>query len=122
MEKHEARCTLNPKRRCGVCKMLLEMPQTDIADLMAILPDPAGRRVKSTYNEGFYLPEEFEEEVDLAIPKLREAANFCPLCMLAALRQKGVPATMAKSLKVKEVMASIWSDANDNDSGDYGPY
>lgn len=60
IEKHEKRCTANPNRECGVCP-LMEESQTPMADLQAALI--------------------------VGYKELREAANNCPACILAALRQ-----------------------------------
>lgn len=60
MLKHEARCTANPNRKCGMCEMLGEV-QKPISELI------------EAYETGFNA--------------LRKAANECPACILAAQRQ-----------------------------------
>lgn len=60
MIKHEAGCTANPNRVCGMCDVIGEV-QVPIAELM------------QAYVAGF--------------KELANAANNCPACMLAAQRQ-----------------------------------
>lgn len=67
MKKHERRCTNNPNRECGVCN-LMGFRQKPIAELVAAL----GRG--------------HDENLD----RLREVAENCPACILAAIRQSGV--------------------------------
>lgn len=62
MLRHERGCTLNPKRACGVCKN----SEPDIAAMSSIAL--AG---------------------DIA--KLLDAADGCPACVLAAIRQANWP-------------------------------
>ena len=110
MKTHEEHCTMRPDRVCGVCSELLQEEQTPIGELMALLPDPSGRWVQN--GDIRSLPAEFEAEVEAAIQALRDAANSCPICMLSAIRQRGIPAPIAASLDVKKEMASIWKEQN----------
>ena len=67
MRRHEAGCTLNPTRVCGMCRM-----QADDGG-----PDPAPPR------------DELVRIMDeVGFDAMREAANGCPACILAALRTK----------------------------------
>lgn len=65
MKRHESGCTANPQRRCGMCK---QNQHTPLPDLIAALGagDKAG------------------------VDALRDAAEGCPACMLAAIRQSGL--------------------------------
>ena len=110
LRRHEERCTKNPNRLCGMCKMR-ELPQPELKDLMAILPDP--EKYKS-------LPDEFdsvsyiglEEAVSKVYNKLFNEAEGCPACIMAALRQKGIPVPMVEEFNFTEECKSIWADIN----------
>lgn len=67
MARHERGCTLNPERVCGMCKWSL-VTQAQMGELIAALGkgDEAGVRA------------------------LRDVANNCPACMLAAIRCSGI--------------------------------
>jgi hypothetical protein len=101
MEKHEKGCTLNPARDCGICGFLCT-GGTPLAELMALLPDPAQyMRHIPAEDLGEFLGElpardELDDEAVRALthavlPKLRELTEDCPACILAALRQRGIP-------------------------------
>ena len=67
MKRHEAGCTLNPQRVCGMCKLLADEGG----------PEPAPSRdelVRVMDAEGF--------------AAMCKAANDCPACILSALRTK----------------------------------
>lgn len=67
MKRHEAGCTLNPQRVCGMCKLLADEGG----------PEPAPPRdelVRVMDAEGF--------------AAMCKAANDCPACILSALRTK----------------------------------
>ena len=110
MKKHEERCTLNPNRHCGYCD-ILEMPQSNLADLIAILPDPKKYECQDAEYDSFYYLG-LDKAVDDVLPKLREAANDCPACIMAALRQKGIPVPVAENFHFKDECQSIWDDFN----------
>ena len=75
---HEAKCFRNPNRICTVCEALQEC-QTDIAELLATLKeDIEGDDVQLKSNSG---------PMVIIPAKLRNAANECPACMLAAILQ-----------------------------------
>lgn len=87
MRKHEKFCTANPNRRCRMCRIDPDPTnpgtQTDIARLIRILGkgDETGMR------------------------NLRSAANGCPACMLAAIRQSNF-------LEWQDKGRTPWSDFN----------
>jgi len=67
MKRHEAGCTMNPKRVCGMCRMLAEEGG----------PEPAPPRdelLRILDAQGF--------------KAMCEAANDCPACILSALRAR----------------------------------
>lgn len=93
MRKHEQRCTMNPDRKCGFCH-LLDHVQPDIADLLAVLPNPTDHETSGFVNDGFAYRGyrlTLNAAITEALPRLRELTGNCPACILAALRQKGIP-------------------------------
>ena len=55
------------------------------------------------------------------MPKLRELAENCPACIMAALRCKKIPVPMVESFKYTEEFKSAMDQANQNrrDDGYY---
>ena len=108
--KHESRCTKNPNRTCGYCA-LRELPQPEMASLLVMLPNPENHQKCDGF--GFTgLDATFGTAIREALPKLREATENCPACIMAALRQKGIPVPMAEGFNFKKECESIWSDFN----------
>jgi hypothetical protein len=103
MEKHEKGCTLNPARDCGICGFL-NTGGAPLADLLAVLPDPAAF-VRTVPEERYFdgiewdpleahqVPDDeaLRDATHAVLPKLRELTDDCPACILAALRQRGIP-------------------------------
>ena len=73
IKNHEAHCTLNPNRECGICDTT-----GDNTKEMSVLLEALDYDVQN-----------FEEYVNGKIPitHLTEVANECYACILAALRQ-----------------------------------
>lgn len=67
MRRHEAGCTLNPNRVCGMCKTLADEGGDDPAP-------PRDELLRVLDTEGF--------------SRMREVAHDCPACILSALRQR----------------------------------
>ena len=91
MRRHEERCTLNLQRECGVCKMIEASPKP-LEELIAALPRPMSHASMS-FDHAFgthYDPRPMCDAIEKTLPKLRELADGCPACMLAALRQRGL--------------------------------
>ncbi len=109
--KHEQRCTLNPNRYCGFCH-LLEQEQSDLNKAMELLPEPEDYLQR---DEEFGL----EEAVKIALPKLRNFVGNCPACIMAALRQKGIPVPIAVDFKFKAECKSVWTDFNEGQESGY---
>ena len=115
--RHESRCTLNPARTCGLCAFL-ELEQADLTALMALLPDPEPFKRAETDDMGrpvWTHWQGLEEAVEAVMPKLREAANNCPACILAAIRQRGIPAPEITNFKFKDEMKSLMDAKNQSD-------
>ena len=110
---------MNPNRVCGMCKMV-EGDQKDIKELLAILPDPSDYLIEEEINLGHPIGvqkyESFqglEEAVSEALPELRKLVDNCPACIMAALRQKGIPVPCAEGFNFTEECKELWSDIND---------
>lgn len=115
--RHESRCTLNPERVCGLCAFL-ELEQAKLPVLVAILPDPAPlKRVQTNDDgvEGWTSWDGLEEAVERVLPLLRAAAHDCPACILAAIRQRGIPAPEISSFKFKDEMKVLMDAKNQRD-------
>ena len=96
MRRHEERCTMNPNRKCGMCDIVGE-EQKDLTYLMDILPAPEW--IEGELVDLVLETLRNESDIQAVIPDLRDAANGCPACMMAALRQKGIPVPMAMDYK-----------------------
>lgn len=108
MRKHEAHCTLNPKRECRVCKFT-DGPAGSLQDAIAALPDPAILTFScadTDYANGFV------PQLDAALPELRRITGNCPACMMAALRQKKIPVPMLADFSYSAEMKEIWDARN----------
>jgi hypothetical protein len=79
MKRHEQRCTGNPDRVCGMCKMV-EGEQKPLAELVAVF-------------DGWVLDDslcyaggDMDEDLEGRIERLSDLTERCPACMLAAAR------------------------------------
>ena len=111
LKKHEKGCTLNPNRVCGFCG-ILEQPQSDLVKAMELLPEPKEYMKEDEYAGITY--KGLGEAVEKTMPKLRDLVGNCPACIMAALRQKGIPVPMVESFDFKKECASVWADFNEN--------
>ena len=117
IRKHELACTLNPNRICRVCKMdhgdwtQREGEQKPLTDLLVLLPDPSSYLVSDRWGEGF--SNTLTDIVNSVLPKLREISGDCPACIMAALRQKGIPLPMVTDFNFTKEMKEIWDDINE---------
>ncbi len=102
IERHERHCTMNPFRICRVCP-LVDSEQQPIRTLMAVLPEES----IGTDWEGCELSNGWPG-IDEAVKKLRDLSGGCPACMMAALRQKGIPVPAASEFDFKADMAGIF--------------
>ena len=115
--RHESRCTKNPARVCGLCEFL-GLEQADTQSLIAILPDPAPLKRPQYDDQGrecYHLWDGLEEAVEAVMPKLREAANHCPACIMAAIRLRGIPAPEVASFKYQEEKKALMDAKNQRD-------
>ena len=112
MKKHESRCTLNPKRECGMCK-LADAEQPDLSVLTAILPLPETISTTQYSDDGKHSWIAFREVDGDTMKDLREAAGNCPACIMAAFRQRGIPVSLATGFNFTEESKRVWSDFNE---------
>jgi len=109
IEQHEKHCTMNPNRECRVC-MILGVAQTPMSELLAILP-----KVTWDYPEPLetcYMCAPSLSSISLAqandaLPALRDRANNCPACIMAAIRQKGFPVAAIDDFDFSSEMRAI---------------
>ena len=109
MSRHEKRCTLNPNRTCGVCG-ILEVEQQPLAELITILTDPA--KYKHGDGTGSWYDSELTADANEALPALRDACENCPACILAAIRQRGIPVPVVTDFDFTEEMKEVWHSIN----------
>jgi len=108
--KHEKHCTMNPNRKCRMCAMF-DNPTTSIDKMLAILPDPNASYERPSENEWMSF-DGLGAAVEKVMPKLREITGGCPACILAALRQKGIPVRAIYSFNFKQEVNDWWSSFN----------
>lgn len=105
-ERHERGCTANPNRVCGLCAEVAELvggksEQKPISELVAVLS---------------------EDKLNYGFADLRDAANNCPACILAALRQTPIRDGMSTQdwwewmsqfdFDFKRELDSFWAEQN----------
>jgi len=110
IKRHEERCTMNPNRVCGMCKMT-DNEQVDIKDMLAILPDPKEYIIERDLSISYVIT--FSDVVSEAMESLRELVGNCPACIMAALRQKGIPVPMAEGFHFSDECKSVWGEINE---------
>ena len=114
MRSHENHCTLNPNRECRVCALLadgqdLDFQKKSLPELMSLLPEYVECNSENTWEEGKLA----QASIELAVGELRNATGDCPACMMAALRQKGIPVPSIEGFNFTREMKQIFSDIND---------
>jgi len=92
MVRHEKKCTMNPQRECGMCAAMCsalgESALASPTELIAMLPTVENYRREDKYGVSY---SGLVDALKAVLPKVREAAGNCPACILAALRQSGIP-------------------------------
>lgn len=112
MIKHEKHCTLNPNRKCRMCE-LMEEAQPDMAQLLAILPDPNRLIPQDGYSIGYV---GLEKDVKQVFPEIQRLTNNCPACIMACLRQKGIPIPAVGFFDYNKELKIFWDDYNDRNA------
>lgn len=114
MSRHEKRCTLNPNRECGVCD-LLGVAQERMRNLAPILPDPAQYGDTDELGRISY-DEALTDCANKCLKWLREACDNCPACIMAAIRQRGIPVPMVTEFDWSKEMKAVWAEVNDRNA------
>jgi hypothetical protein len=118
MQHHEDHCTMNPNRECGCCEKT-GREQPNIVVLMALLPGPPQVKYWDELTETGFV-----DKLAKAMPALREAADNCPVCILSALKQKGICVYLT-DFDYKAEIKAYWKDHYEDTSdppGFYEPY
>ncbi len=114
MAKHERRCTMNPNRECGMCKIMGQGP-IKLQELIAVLPNAEEYKVREfdpiTGADMGISFRGLEDAVEAVWPEVRRRAQECPACLMAAVRQRGIPVPLTPLNFTKESEA-IWSEFN----------
>jgi len=108
MKKHESRCTMNPNRVCGYCKLTGD-EQPDIVSIIKLLPDTNNPDYRGEYGE---YTELFTKAIADILPVVREKTNNCPACIMAVFRQAHIPLPLVKDFDFAKECKSIWDDFN----------
>lgn len=110
MKRHEDHCTLNPNRKCRMCKAAGHIPQ-DISELIKILPIPEKFIIHRNDSLGEYESQEgLKEAVNAVIDDLYEKTSGCPACMMAALRQAHIPIPVASKFDYVTTCKEFWDN------------
>lgn len=106
MLKHERGCTANPNRVCGVCDRI-GINAAPLAELVALVKQVG----KSEYTECI---DHYWLSLDAAaFAQLKQKADECPCCILAALRQTN--ASVDRDLfDFKKELGQVWSRYDDD--------
>lgn len=125
MAKHELHCTMNPDRNCRVCTLInggYTVGREEMAKLLALLPEPSddlysGCTCPPLYDENHRHLDTCSDpfvrltrDMLIALPKLREATDNCPACILAALRQKGITVPMVEGFDFTAEMKRVFAE------------
>lgn len=132
MEKHEKGCTLNPARECGICGFLGGGMAVSTVELIALLPDPEKFKRMESWDVGEEYGGSGEYEVmddpslrdatQAVLPKLRELTDDCPACILAALRQRGIPVPLIDDFNWTTELKAAQERMNDHRAEQEGRY
>ena len=95
---------------------MIEQEQPSLSAMLDILPDPA-QFISPDPNPDIDCDtmndRALQEALKPLFPKLRDMAGNCPACIMAALRQKGIPVPACGDLfDFKKERDSFWSDVN----------
>ena len=111
ISRHEKHCTMNPDRICGMCKAS-EDKQPKMSKLLVILPDPQSY---VNPNLDYIVYDGLGVAVEKVLLNLRDVAHNCPACILAALRQKGIPIPLVDDFNFRDECRAFWDDINSRD-------
>ena len=114
MTQHELHCTMNPKRKCRMCK-LMGLETKPMEELKAIFPQEIIAKITETDNcifPNLILSQDECERISAPYLKgLHDATDNCPACILSTLRQLGVhPRSIGYDYQ--EEVKSFWYEYN----------
>ena len=92
----------------------MENEQPDLTALIALLPDPSD--YKREFDESGctgWSDYDFGDLFKTVLPKLREATRNCPACMMAALRQRGIPILSVDGFNFTAECKRSWAEFNE---------
>ena len=111
MKKHEKHCTMNPDRKCRMCAYT-ECLSAPLPELIAMLPEPSELLYETEWGGQATWEGKIPAFWD-AFEKMRDAAEHCPACILAALRQRGLPAYVwGDKYNYAKECKSLWDEVN----------
>lgn len=88
MKNHEAACTKNPDRECGLCRMA-DLEQKKTSELIELVNKHIiWRSFEDNYGNSTDSYTEFKSGIteDKVLKELRDFVEGCPACMLTAMR------------------------------------
>ena len=109
MEKHEHVCTMNPGRSCNMCDYTDGL-SSGLSEMVSIVKASVKNFIDKHGFETWVIDDETEEGI---IEKIRDISD-CPACILSALRQSGVPASMFLSFNYKKEREAMWENWNED--------
>ena len=104
MRRHEERCTLNPNRICGYCK-LIDDEQPEISELLSLLPELEQCKEEYMYYDKEMCISYDSDMVYKGVEKIREITN-CPACMEWAI--SGAVITILCTLNISDFSISSY--------------
>lgn len=107
MEDHERSCTMNPNRDCSMC-LYTGGFDSGLAEMVAIIKSRI-TSFESDYGYEVWKIADGETEGSI-IAKIRDISG-CPACILAAIRQSGVP-FLFESFNYKKERDDVWKEVN----------
>jgi len=85
-----------------------------MSDLLLLLPNP--KDFEGTDEPAWTDTSPLAKTVNASMKSLRDATGGCPMCILSALRQSGIPVPMASSFKFNQECDEIWAEQNEEHS------
>lgn len=111
MRRHEWHCTMNPARICRMC-LRMQSVQVPIEELKALIPSSIPMN-HSEFTDVYYYGENATPTLNQALKELRQAAEDCPMCILAAFRQSKIPLPLVTDFKFDQELKDRWAILND---------
>jgi len=118
IQSHERGCTLNPNRRCGMCD-ISDRYQEPIEKLITIVK----KHVHIFKKEDEYgaMSIGIVGDCKTMLEELANETEHCPACMMAAIRQAGIPVP-ATGFDYKDAHKEFWLAHNDSQAENVGSY